>query len=58
MPKKLSCGDLMTGCNVVIEGKDEAEVMSKAADHAKKDHGIASMPADVAAKVKSAIKDK
>ena len=30
MPKVLRCGDLMPGCNAVIEGKDEAEVMAKA----------------------------
>jgi len=29
MPKVLRCGDLMPGCNAVIEGKDEAEVMAK-----------------------------
>ena len=27
MAKVLRCGDLMPGCNTVIEGKDEAEVM-------------------------------
>ena len=31
MPKVLRCGDLMPGCNAVIEGKDEAEVMAKGA---------------------------
>ena len=29
MAKVLRCGDLMPGCNAVIEGKDEAEVMAK-----------------------------
>jgi hypothetical protein len=32
MAKVLRCGDLMPGCNAVIEGKDEAEVMAKGAD--------------------------
>jgi len=31
MAKVLRCGDLMPGCNAVIEGKDEAEVMAKGA---------------------------
>ena len=35
MAKVLRCGDLMPGCNAVIEGKDEAEVMAKGAEHAK-----------------------
>jgi predicted small metal-binding protein len=48
----------MPGCNTVIEGKDEAEVMAKGAEHAKTAHQIATIPAEMAAKVKAAIKDK
>jgi predicted small metal-binding protein len=48
----------MPGCNAVIEGKDEAEVMTKGAEHAKTAHKMATIPPDVAAKVKAAIKDK
>lgn len=58
MAKVLRCGDLMPGCSAVLEGKDVAEVMAKGAEHAKKDHGIASIPPDMAAKVQAAIKDK
>ena len=56
--KQLRCGDLMPGCSAVIEGKDEAEVMQKGAEHAKKDHGMNQIPPDVAQKVRSAIRDK
>ena len=58
MAKVLRCGDLMPGCNAVIEGKDEAEVMAKGAEHAKMAHKMEAIPADVAAKVKAAIRDK
>jgi len=58
MPKVLKCGDLMPGCSFVAEGNDVAEVMGKAAEHAKKDHGLASIPAEVAAKAQAAIRDK
>jgi predicted small metal-binding protein len=58
MAKVLRCGDLMAGCSAVIEGKDVAEVLAKGAEHAKKDHGIATLPPDMAAKVQAAIKDK
>lgn len=58
MAKVLRCGDLMPGCKAVVEGQNEAEVMAKAAEHAKKDHGMATIPPDVAAKAKAAIKDK
>jgi predicted small metal-binding protein len=58
MAKVLNCGDVMPGCKAVIEGKDEAEVMAKGTEHAKTVHKMATIPADVAAKVKAAIKDK
>lgn len=58
MAKVLRCGDLMPGCNVVLEGKDVPEVLAKGAEHAKKDHGIATIPPDMVAKVQAAIKDK
>lgn len=58
MAKVLHCGDLMPGCKAVVEGNNEAEVMAKAVEHAKKDHGMTTIPADVAAKAKAAIKDK
>ena len=58
MAKILKCGDLMPGCNAVIEGKDVAEVMAKGAEHAKTAHGMATIPPDVATRVQAAIKDK
>jgi predicted small metal-binding protein len=58
MAKQLRCGDLMPGCNFVAEGKDVSEVMAKAAAHAKKDHGMMTIPPEVAKKAQAAIRDK
>jgi len=58
MAKILRCGDLMPGCNFVAEGKDVAEVMAKGAEHAKKDHGIGTIPPEMVQKVQAAIRDK
>ncbi|MGH7414835.1 MAG: DUF1059 domain-containing protein [Candidatus Rokuibacteriota bacterium] len=58
MAKVLRCGDLMPGCSFVAEGNDVAEVLAKGTEHAKKDHGLAVIPPDLAAKVQAAIKDK
>lgn len=57
MPKELRCGDLMPGCKAVIQGKDENEVMTRAAEHAKRDHNMPTMPPDVAAKARQAIRE-
>ena len=58
MAKVLRCGDLMPGCQTVIEGHDVAEVMKKGAEHAKTAHGMSAIPPDLAKKVQVAIKDK
>jgi len=56
--KTLKCGDLMPGCKTVIEGKDVAEVMAKAAAHAAEDHGLSKIAPELAEKVQAAIRDK
>ncbi len=58
MPKVIKCGDVVPGCKAVLEGQDDAEVLKKAAEHAKGAHGMATMPPDVANKAKAAIKFK
>jgi predicted small metal-binding protein len=58
MAKVLRCGDLMAGCQAVLEGKDEAEVIAKGAEHAKQAHGLSAIPPEMVAKVKAAIKEK
>jgi predicted small metal-binding protein len=47
----------MPGCNAVVEGKDVAEVMAKAQEHARTAHGLTTIPPEVAAKAQAAIKD-
>jgi predicted small metal-binding protein len=56
--KELRCSDVNPGCDTRLEGKDEAEVMAKAAEHAKRDHGMAQIPPDVARKAQAAIREK
>ena len=58
MPKMLKCGDVVSGCSTVLEGQDDAEVMRKATEHAKVAHRMATIPPDVATKIKAAIKTK
>jgi predicted small metal-binding protein len=56
--KGLRCSEVNPGCDHKIEGKDEAEVMAKATEHARRDHGMAQIPPDVARKAQAAIHDK
>ena len=56
--KELRCSDVNPECDVRMEGKDEAEVMAKAAEHARRDHGMERIPPDIAQKAQAAIRDK
>ena len=58
MEKSMACGDVVPGCKTVLHGKDEAEVMMRATEHAKSAHNMPTVSPEVAAKVKAAIKDK
>jgi predicted small metal-binding protein len=56
--KELRCSDINPGCSFRAEGQDVAEVMKKASEHARKDHGMTQIPPDVAQKAQAAIRDK
>lgn len=56
MGKVLRCGELFPGCAVVARGETEDEILKQAAEHAKRDHGVAAIDPATLAKVKAAIR--
>ena len=58
MTKVLKCGDVVPGCDATIHGDSEHDVLRKAAEHAKTDHQMDTIPPDVLSRVKSAIRDE
>jgi predicted small metal-binding protein len=46
MMKTLKCKDIGVDCDFVASGKSEEEVLKKAAEHARKDHGIKKVTKD------------
>ena len=57
MARELGCADLMSGCNFVAQGKDDSEVMKKAAEHAKSAHKMAAISMEVEKRARAAIRD-
>ena len=59
MGKIIECAkvDPSSGCQHVVRGKNEEEVLKNAMDHAKQ-HGIREVTPDLMAKVKGAIRDE
>ena len=58
MRKILRCGEIVPGCNLVAHGDDEAELLVKAAEHARSAHGVEHMSDELRAKVKATIRDE
>jgi predicted small metal-binding protein len=56
--KVLRCGDVMPGCDTVIEGKNEDEVFAKAEAHARKEHNMTIILPSVMTQIGQAIRDK
>jgi len=58
MTKSISCRDVGVDCDFKAVGKTVEGVMQACAQHAKKAHGMDSIPPELAAKVRAAIRDE
>jgi predicted small metal-binding protein len=56
MAKELRCGDVVAGCNHLIRGETEDEVMKKGAQHASEAHGMRNMDEETRRMVRSKIR--
>lgn len=57
MARELRCGDVVEGCDGVVRGTDDADVMQQAAAHAAETHGMTEVDHDTAGALKAAIHD-
>ena len=56
--KEFHCKDVgMANCDFVAKGKDDDEIMKKATEHAKRDHKMQTIPADLERKARGAIRE-
>ena len=58
MSKIVRCREVGVDCDFEARGETEEEVLRKCAEHAKSDHGMDEIPPELAAKVRSAIRDE
>jgi predicted small metal-binding protein len=58
MGKKLSCRDVGVDCDFVARGNSVEEILEKAREHARKDHGFPDIPPDLVERVKALIRDE
>ncbi|HET9088330.1 MAG TPA: DUF1059 domain-containing protein [Acidobacteriaceae bacterium] len=58
MAKVLKCGDLNPGCKFEARGENEMEVLGAAAEHARTQHGMNTIPPEVISKARTLIHDE
>jgi predicted small metal-binding protein len=57
MEKRIACNDVVPGCTFTATAVSEEELLKKVVAHALQDHGVTNVTPELAAKVKSAIRD-
>ncbi len=58
MDKVFRCRDLGLDCDAVLRASTEDEILKQAAEHAQAVHDMKEIPAEVVAKVRSAIREE
>lgn len=53
--KKFACNQVVPGCDGVVTGTTEDEVLAAAAEHAASAHGMTEVPDDVVTAIRSGI---
>ena len=53
--KQFSCGSVVPGCTATFHAADEAGILMQVAAHARDDHGMATVPAELVAAVRERI---
>ncbi len=53
--KSFSCGAVVPGCTATFTADDEQGILTQVAEHAREDHGLAEVPAELVAQVRENI---
>jgi predicted small metal-binding protein len=57
MEKRIACNDVVPGCTFTATAVSEEELLKKVVAHALRDHGVTDVTPELAARVKSAMRD-
>jgi predicted small metal-binding protein len=53
--KQFSCGTVVPGCDGVVSGESEDELLAAAAEHAEQAHGMTEIPPEVVDRIRAGI---
>ena len=57
MEKRIACNDVVPGCTFTATAVSEEELLKKVVAHALQDHSVTDVTPELAARVKSAMRD-
>lgn len=55
--RKFACAEVMPGCDGVVTGETDDEVLTAAAEHARTAHGMSEVPDEVVGRIRAGITD-
>ena len=55
--KQFACGTVVDGCDGVVTGETEDDVLAAAAQHAADAHGLSEVPAELVTQIRAGITD-
>jgi predicted small metal-binding protein len=58
MAKMVSCREVGCGLRLCGQRKTEQDILQQCTEHAREDHGMTEIPAELADKVRGAIRDE
>lgn len=53
--KQFVCGSVVPGCDDVVTGESEEQVLAAAAEHAHDAHGMTQIPQDLVTRIRAGI---
>ena len=56
--KEFRCGELVPGCDTVIEGESDDDVVERVAEHARDAHAMDEVPPEVEDNIRAAIVER
>jgi predicted small metal-binding protein len=56
--KTITCRDVGVDCDFKASGETVEEVLQKCGEHARSEHGMSEIPAELAQKVRAAIREE
>lgn len=56
--KEFKCGEVVPGCDAVLDGESDGEILEKVRVHARDAHGMDEVPPEVEDNVRAAIVER